>query len=114
MTRRRIRSGRGARSYESRSFASLRMTGEGEGMTKGKRYLDEFAATPPINKQDAAGAGAERLRGIRRATEAASGRLARRCAQRAQIPRKRGATARRGCPRERRESLAACSRGGPS
>ncbi len=36
--------------------------------------------------------GAQRLRGVRRAIEAASGRVARRCARRAQIPRKRGAT----------------------
>src|SRR6266545_880998 len=37
-------------------------------------------------------AGAERRGGIRGAAEAASGRAARRCARRAQIPRRRGAT----------------------
>jgi len=42
--------------------------------------------------EEARAAGAKRLRGVRRAVEAASGRAARRCAGEAQIPRYRGAT----------------------
>src|SRR6202162_6749246 len=70
---------------------SVSVFGRGTGNGPRRQGLRSRRAKSPSG-EEARAAGAERLRGVRRAVEAASGRAARRCAGEAQVPRYRGAT----------------------